>query len=333
MKLVMKKSNRVQFKKGYSYNPKRDGVSQSILHEFLACKESARMSVIHGRYVDVAKWPLVYGSIAHDLLEYGYLQCGDFSRGEIMAAASKAVVTHLDKEGRSSDRSEMAEIAAMIAVEIITAYFKYYWKKTDSKVKWTLIESQFRYSFGMDADAVGKVDGGFIDKNGEHVLFETKNKSRFDKDFENWLGIDMQLGYYLFGYESLIPGAKPKRALYNLLRRPNKPKFDKNFRTCMIDLENDLIKRPEFYFQRYSVKFTDQEITRHKRSIEFKIALFVNWFNKAQYTPLEQIDLEYNPGACERFGSKCAFLSHCSLGDISGLDTKPQPHMELETNG
>lgn len=321
-------------KPGYSFDPKRDGVSQSMLHTWLACREDARMSIVLGYTMQQASWPLVYGSISHDCLDFGYKAGGDFADSDLRDHLGKSIQAYLKKEGNSIEQQDMAEQAGLLLKQIIPAYFERWWKKQDSKQKWTVIESQFRKEITPTLDAVGKMDGGFIDhQDGEHYLLETKNKSRFDKDFENWLGIDLQLAYYLMGYPCVVPRARVRGAIYNLMRRPDRPKGKKDMTEVLSSLSDDLRKRPDHWFLRYKVKFTEQEIVDQLDSIHAKLGAFYDWWLKAKDDLHGHIDPLFNPGACERFGKKCKYLQHCAFKDLSGLTLKPQPHMELEANG
>lgn len=323
MKLVMKK----RVNTGYKFDPFKDGITQSILSAWLICREKSRMNTLLGLTSGGASWPLTYGSIAHGALEPYY---ADLSLGKLGTSfahyARTALKVYMAGEGKDSlERQSMAEEAAAI-VTVILPHYHQKWSSHDTKVRWTAIEKQFkREACGGRCTATGKIDGGFETKK-EHWLFETKNKSSFNASYESWLGIDLQLGYYLLGYRSLV-GCIPVGALYNILRRPDRLKAKSvSFKDYLEKIDEDVTKRPEHYFMRYRLKFTAKEIQQHELSIEDKLREFMNWHDTTDH---KERDLMYNPNACEQFGSTCPYMASCAHGDKSGLTQRTVVHPEL----
>jgi hypothetical protein len=313
----------------YTFDPERDGVSQSILHSWLSCREKARMGTLLGMQSPGAAWPLVYGTVMHGVLEQYY---GGLTLAKKLAPFSQMANEALfqfckSDEGKDSlERQDMAREASCLATVIMPHYHQK-WKHHDERVRWTAVEKKFERPVpAARCVAVGKIDGGFQDDKKAHWLFETKNKSSFNASYDKWLGIDLQLGYYLLGY-SHITQCTPVGAVYNLIRRPDRLKSKStSFNDYLARTDEDIKKRPDHYFTRYRVKFTKEEILRHERSIEGKLIEFRRWYDSVKK---DQMDPMYNPGACEQFGSTCYLIDSCAHGDRSNLVQRKAVHPEL----
>ena len=312
----------------YSFDPMEDGVTQSVLSQWLSCREKARISIILGLSSPGASWPLIYGSVAHLALKlyYGDLVLKISPRHQWYAYTAATAFAKSIECHNNLERQDMCNEAGLILGAMLPAYHKK-WGATDGKVRWTVVESKFRREVPpARCVATGQIDGGF-EVNGKHWLFETKNKSSFNQSYERWLGIDLQLGYYLLGYRALMK-TTPVGAVYNILRRPDRLKAKSiDMADYVTKITNDVAKRPEHYFMRYRQPFSAQEVETHECHITTKLMEFRDWYDEAKNSTNR--DPLYNPGACEQFGSTCPYLDSCANDDRSGLVRRAVPHPEL----
>lgn len=308
----------------YSFDPKRDGVSQSVLNAFLDCRELCRMSTVLGYAEPGASWPLVFGSISHTVLELYYARLCHGQAPDMPADVDAAVARYrASDENATRQHDEMAEEAQAI-LHVMMPEYQRRWRERDVRVTWVASEPEFRVPFD-DYDMVGKMDGLF-QENEEHWILETKNKSRFNQTYDLWLAIDLQLQYYLEAVR-YVYRIVPAGAVYNLIRRPERPtKKSESAAEFFAKLREDVRKRSDHYFVRFKARFSKAELDANHRSVHAKIKTFVEWFRSQDHSGR---DPNYNPGACNRFTKDCFCLESCANDDRSTLPRKKRPHPEL----
>lgn len=335
MKLILKKSVA-----GYSYDPRRDGVTQSQLAVWLECREKARQRFILGWQESRISFPLCFGSITHNVIQSYRLTVGlhkdPASEMTQRSWIDRSATRWLREEGNgSSENEETAELSAALLYRLFPQYVAK-WGADDSKLRWPLVEEKFRYELD-GLVMVGKIDALAEDKREKTILYETKNKSWIRDKLFDWLPLDLQLGYYLSGFEiaqeaiatsggDYVP-AYPDTVVYDVLKRPGERRKKDESLNDFADRCGENASKDEEAFQRFRMDLTDAERRRQKRSSWGKLLAFTEWCDKTRSET--DIDPLYNPGACEGKYGTCPFLGTCAHGSREGQVRMRSPHPEL----
>jgi hypothetical protein len=325
----------------YSYDPRKDGVTQSILATWLECREKARLSTIEGLSSRGSSKPLVHGDVMHRILKryYLYLLHGRPESQMRPSAWVDEVHAEWTKENADAptDSKDLATEAAIMGRIIMPRYVAR-WHTHDSKVKWTMAESTFRVHIPVMMERgrieqvlfTGQIDGGF-ESGGKEVLFETKNKGQFSDKLMSALSIDHQLGAYLTALGRMRKH-QPKKVLYNLIRRPQeRKKKDESLSEFASRVAANIDKEPEHYFERYKVDLSKEEVDKLVFSTEFKIAEFYRWWEgHRDANTLKTLDPMWNGHACIQGYMTCHFIPICANGDRSNHCVRKLVHPELK---
>ena len=316
------------------YNPKRDGVTFSLLTKWKNCRERARLH-LQGWSTARVTLSQIFGTIIHAILERIY---GDIQLKRLKALpTAKYVARHLaaiEKEWRkenpkaSTETLQDLEIALMMVEAIVPIYFKW-WHKDLTTIKWQALEHTFSLPVPQHGTFVrGKMDGRFLSSQSRGVnLFETKTKSRLGESGESnltdLLGFELQVNLYL-GAIFATDGAAPAGLLYNIIRRPNlQRKKSETFAIFQRRVAADVAARPEFYFIRLRMSVDKRELEREGREQAEMIDDFMRWYrgDAGHYK---------NSDHCENKYGTCEFLKVCAARDYTGLYRRPTVFRELE---
>jgi len=333
------------------YNPD-NGVTCSILRSWVDCRERARL-YLDGIRPKIAKASLWEGSLFHDILMHLYRSMNLSKLNDIYYQMEKRIIEESSGEDQLLSGLEKMETAK----DVINAYIKYY-RKTDFPSKrsrararsriapsgsnsrsssrsssssnhfytFLNLEKQFdiywnvkgEVSSNIETDSMfeetsiyhrlrGKIDAILKDSDGHYWIMETKTKSRMGHDYINTLSFDFQALFYSLAVEDLI-GSPVKGVIFNLIRRPS----SKNY-------QEDLINRPDHYFQRIKVQFPKGAVEKFKKELHIKIKEFTQW----AYDPK---NLTWkNEYACTGKWT-CQYLDICATG--SDPKTNPLFHNE-----
>lgn len=316
------------------YDMERDGVTQSLVAMWLACREQARLYLEgwDSRYVSPA---LVFGSIMHGALEQAYLEV---QSGKLRSAPSRKTageyVDRVEKQWRrenlspTKDTLEVLEESLALTERIIPIYFDF-WSNDFKTKKWLSLEENFNMPVKLESGKVipvkGKRDGTFQTKSGIW-LFETKTKSMVNEgDLMETLSFETQIMLYMKSmWKQSVDGAPPRGTLYNIIRKTAlKRKVEEDVVQFADRVEADMLARPDFYFIRIESPVTRQEL------IDF-------WKQFASI--LEEMHLWHTgklanyktTGQCINKYGKCKFLPVCSRGEHGGLYKRKTVFKELE---
>lgn len=256
------------------WNLWKDGVTQSFLKSFLACREQTRLSYVEGWTPTFGTTALSFGSCSHWCLLQIYKD-----RVKPREAIERYMQLHapsMETEKARKERLQMLDVIELVLHEY-TRYWRGDWTgKYGSNVDWTVkpktwlgLEKPFlvsyRYPDGKETHLRGVFDGTFDSRAGTHWLFETKNLSRIDEDeIADGLAFDFQLNFYLLALW-LRDREPPKGAVFNVIRRPGQR--DKNHEKLLKKIHDDIRKRPEHYFKRWSYTPTPDELMEFRNRI------------------------------------------------------------------
>ncbi len=241
------------------YNMRRDGVSATLLLDFIQCREMAKVSV-EGWRPAIQPAPMQFGSLAHEVLH----DCYSFQkvnkkrpkRGFVLKAIETVCAKTYDKFGsRWSDRElNLLEFQKAQMAAVLPAYFEYW----DDAFDWVALEEWFEQPVG-DTFVKGRMDGAFHRKK-ELWIFETKTSSRIEEDaITETLERDFQGNVYeLVAFYKY--GVRPNGRLQNFIRRPGQEqKKSESLDEYEARVAADVADRPDHYFKRFEVPSTKKE--------------------------------------------------------------------------
>lgn len=294
--------------KGF-YKPERDGITQSLLHKFLFCRQQALWD-LQGYSLRSPSFALTYGNIVHAVLEkvYEKIRLGKITKvpsSKLILKFTKEIEHQWVKENPRANQKalEFLELSLLIAESTLPIYFDY-WSKDLKSIKWEKIESSFKLPFklqdGRKTFIRGKLDGAF--RNPKLWLFETKTKMRIEEDsLVEYLGFELQVNLYIMALLE-IERKQPSGVLYNIIRRTALRQGKKeNLKQFALRISNDIKKRPEYYFIRLEIAFTKEDTLAFKNEFSALIKDFYDWFDG-------KVGHYKNTGNCEGKYGACEFL-------------------------
>ncbi len=315
-----------------------DGITQSILSDWVSCRQRSRYRLDGWRSLGTSK-SLRFGSLFHSLLQDLYQTVRDdhrFSKGAFLGKGkpNKKVLESFfagfsDKHMKSvlqtiSDPEEIQahEDDLLIAGVIFPEYCKAY-QEDFTPSRWTEVEGTF--SVGWKSWRLrGRIDGVMRIKKGLWLL-ETKTKSRIDENLlSTALTFDFQnLFYLLCAEECFESNEKIKGVLYNIVRVPSLRQGKKETFAGLVDrIRADIKERPEHYFKRFEINYDQSDRERFAKDLEFKLIEFERWHRGMMPT-------YRNENACTGKWN-CTYLDACASGEMAGYLKNGRPFAELE---
>lgn len=280
----------------------RDGITFSAISKFLGCPHRFHLQYVQGWVSKKIAIPLEFGNLFH-------LYKQDHTPGEDVEPLLKIgmkYVRHRVEEKRldAETEEELYRLAAVVHVTF-RQYAKYWEKRAsiewqdrhyhEKNFHWIEKEKTFLIHYRMPDGRIvkltGKQDGAFqLDKQtrGNWVL-ENKTKGDIDQDGIR-LGLvkDLQTGIYLTARQSM-DNVCPRGFLYNVIRRTKlSPRKNEKAKAFAERVEADIVKRPEWYFMRWSVEITPQDLVdfqvQNLNPILFRIC---RWWDSIKRNPMD----------------------------------------------
>jgi len=295
----------------------RDGVTQSLLLEFAACRRRAQLSYIKGYSSEYSSDALAFGSLFHGALEHLYNNQHLLS--QLPKAWLKETWRHIYHDYRqetervrhwSEEDETKCNLHKAYLYLLLPVYFKKYWPQDRTK-EWVKNEVVFKNVWKFNGlPFTGKFDRVARNQHGEIWVYETKTKSRIDPTLQDRLSFDFQSNFYMFNYW-LETRVYPKGFVYDVIQRPQHRMGMKEDLPGFIKRVGEAID--DTFFQRITVTRTQQEL--------------IDWVNN-DLTPLTQEFLDWRAGklatyrnaaSCETRYGACKFLKVCGLKDYRGL--------------
>lgn len=313
------------------YNIKTDGITQSLLSMFRACRQKARM-YLEGYDTKYHKLGLTYGTIGHALLEEVYTDIMTKKIKGIPAANQiKKHTAIIEKkwyaENKKYDKESAGYVEYSLALleKTIPLYFDFHQKDLKA-IRWLGLERKFALPYklqdGRETIIRGKIDGDF-EKNGMW-LFESKFWSVIpEASLSETLSLDGQVLLYLWALKNL-KSRTPQGAIYNIIRRTClNQKKDESLIKFSARVQKDIEERPEFYFIRYEI-FTDKiEMKNFANQLHGMVRDFYDWWQG--FVPHYK-----NPDSCNGKYGACQYLTACARNDFSALHKRKVLFSELE---
>lgn len=292
----------------------RDGVTYSSMSKFLNCRERFRLSQVEGWTSNNVSVPLEFGNLFH---LYSEAQSHRFSEKEMLKIGMK----YADKRLQNADVDTIADMQRLVAVSYVTfdEYVKH-WSKHPSmqhggldlyeeKFDWVGKEVQFdeRHQVPVllssrEVRCRGKIDGVFRlnKKNPSLWVMENKTKGDIDVDgIRGGLSKDLQTGFYMFNVWKKF-GRMPDGVLYNVIRRTGlRPRVSETASQFADRVRDDIQNRPEWYFMRWKVEITKQDMedfqTKMLNPILYQMIVWWDSIKKNPFVPHLLHDDDGNP--------------------------------------
>lgn len=312
-----------KFKIGVSYPGwnLKDGATQSMISEFLACRERVRLSYVEGWTSEATSNAITFGSLFHTCLEkiYRFLQLKVDWKGINISNVVDNTLKDFKTDAKiwtPDDETNNILNTGFLKI-LIPAYCKKYLEK-DSKTKWFMVEEE--YDTPLNGIRFrGKFDRLQMNKHDEVWVWDTKTKGRIDPTIQDRLSFDLQMMIYITAYESQFKKL-PAGFVYDIIQRPalrrGKTETLQHF---MERVKGDV---DDSYFLRIRMRLDPEEYKRWKKEFLIVCTEFEEWSRK-----LTQIR---NPTACETRYGLCKFIKVCSANDFTGLRKKEKLFSELE---
>lgn len=318
------------------YNPRTDGITQSIVSGFMKCRVFSKLS-LQGWTPLKTGAALQFGEMAHGVLENVYLEVSEGKRKTAptqkeVYALIKGQVDAWEKSPRGQragdEQVQQLELNAALLEAVLPHYFRFWASEDFSKIQWVALEKEFEVEleipiFGM-VKLRGKIDGVYRDASKHLKVFETKTKGRIEEDsLSELLAFDFQTDYYAIACGK-IWNELPTGARYNIVRRPGQ-KLSKKGETLTAfrqRVEKEVIDDPKHYFIRYQIDKPKKDLAEFKRQLEQKIKDLIDW--KEGRLPTYR-----NETACmDRFGA-CRYLKICASQNYDGFYKRERMFEEL----
>lgn len=320
-----------------------------MLRTFLRCREQCRLSYLEGWTPKVDADYLEFGSLLHEVLEVI-----DYDRmhNSGIDHELKRVMSAMFKARTSASKYTTAEATKLtnIILEVRTVLSNYfeYWQGNDEQTEWLSREEQFEFNYTYPYQPIptinakrtvnlrGMIDGIQLPKKDRKrgvVLFETKTKGRFDETgILDALPLDFQTMLYCFAVQR-THNVSVQGVRYNIIRRPQLYlRKDETIADYCNRLDDDIRKRPTWYFFRYYSQLETEDVNRWVSSqLNAVLQEFTAWYESLlrcespEQSPLHFIHhdaLYYNHSRSHLFGL-------ITKGHTTGLYRRKAFHREL----
>jgi len=246
--------------------PEIDGITQSILREFLVCRERARIKLALGlKPVEHFSPKLAYGRLFH--------ACLDGMLNEEFKALCQSYPEFV----------EQLTFWKRIAQEQAKSYLEVY-----KNSKEPILASELVFDVKLDKFRLrGKVDG-LIEKEKKLWVVERKTTSKFDEsEIISRVSFDLQTGFYLVALTQ--EGMQIGGVYYDVVKRPlSGGKY--SFRQRVNENPEEYFQRivetfytdPEYYFNRYAVVIIPEYIEKFKQKCLLPLLHEINIWYKAR---------------------------------------------------
>lgn len=310
-----------------SWNLWNDGVGQTFIHFFLACKEQTRLRYLQLWQPKKIPFDLEFGICFHWLLG----QCYGTKKVPSVDAIKffiKQYKTNWKKRNSMPLQKQLEENELIygLSEQLLIEYVKRWSGDWTGKyplgcgvvkpVEWIVLEKRYQipyvYPDGKETFLLAVFDGLFYDKKANLWLFESKTKGRIDEEaIQDLLPVDIQLMLsMLITKEGL--NQKLSGVLYNLVRRPGLyRRKDEQLKVFLERIQKDIKKRYEWYFLRYEFAIDWSEVQQWKKDFLDPVMQDIRaWFEGVLPTYV-------NPDALYNQYGRCDLYNAIVKGDFS----------------
>jgi hypothetical protein len=337
---TVKRSKRLPMAPAF-YDPERDGVTQSLLSKFKQCRELTR-NALEGWTGKFPAAPLVYGSLAHYVLEQAYKRIEQQratvpSQEDVLWWLGNARDIWKEENPAASDISiNIFEDSFMKNAAILPQYFKY-WKTDFTTREWVALEREFKVPMSVtlpDGRLVstflrGKMDGVFRTPKAKSRpkalrLFETKNQASVNEEqLIDTLSFNLQTSVYLLALQKLhneVPAEVEMNIIRKTALRQGKKEAARAFEARIVA---DVRERPDHYFVRMGMSVDPGDVVTMEKEVTALVVDFLFWWygGGSHYR---------NDKACYFYNRPCDMIKKCATDDTTQLFKRDRVFSELE---
>lgn len=295
----------------------RDGLTQSMLLEFLACRKRAHLSYREGWSSITTSNAITFGTLFHACLEKYYKD----KQADIPKLITNCLTEY--KESVTKERQWTVEDAENHALNegfirsVLPKYIDNY-KTKDANKTYSNIEEEFNVEIN-GIRCRGKMDRVETNKDGEIWIVDTKTKSRIDPNIQDRLSFDPQVMLYILAYQTMT-GNIPRGFMLDIIQRPALRRGKEE--TLQHFIERVRKDVDESYFSRIQWRLNSSEFETWKEEFRQMIVEFKAWAEGRSAT-------YRNPASCSTRYGDCKFSKFCGLGITDGLVKKTKVFSEL----
>jgi len=305
--------------------PDPEGITQSLIQSFLKCRRSFLYQMnkwaSEGKRTNFAN-----GSITHDTLDKVYT----FYKKRGKLPSEKLIKKWLSKYDKENPNwlptgNTDAERYKAVCFVMVTEYVKYH-KADFKRGRIAGIEQVFDIKW-RGYRFRGKKDLTFNIKQRRWIM-ETKTSGRIQEDILMLkLAFDFQNLFYV-NAEEVEHKVKVAGVLYNIIRNPGLKFTDASLTKYCERLRKDVKKRPEHYFKRFEIPYTNID----KKNFKEELHEICKDIEGLLYCPVKQTLCKAykNTRSCTGM-FPCSFIKACASGELDGYIQVKSLFKELET--
>jgi hypothetical protein len=299
------------------YNMLRDGITQSLLANFMCCRLRGLLAINRWSHPDKVL-NTGFGSMFHDVLDKIYSNGSKPAIDKIKKWLDEFIKENYKKG--SAKTKDAAQFDAAQATALFIVYLERY-DEDFTKKQFKRVEQIWEAECG-EYKLRAKIDGEYLDKKNQPWLIEHKTKSHVRDDFlQKHLSFDFQCLFYTYIYEQNTR-KNIRGVLYNIVRKPShKLHIGETLKAYTERMISVISKEPDNFFHRYEIAFTPADKRRFAEELKLKLIDAENVISGGA--------VYKNEFAC-MMPYKCEFLEACACGHLNGYVQKDCVSPELD---
>jgi hypothetical protein len=319
----------IVFPKDFSLT--KQGCTQSLACKFKQCPRKYLLSV-NKWHSKKGQEKNAVGNIVHAVLSNRYTVIPLFNN-KINSVASmfdsnminKLIIEEIEKRNSKYQYIERKQLEYFktVAYCVLINYLKNY--ANDFKTAYfTKVEEEF----AVEIEGIlwrGKRDGDHIVKKDKSLwVREIKNRSRINEDnIMQGLQFDFQSNLYCVTRDN--DKVNTSGFIYDMIRTPqNKPKKDETLQFFSQRLEEEISKKPEYYFIRFEVPLTEKD----KKIFTIELGLLNE--DLTMFLGSEKPSIHKNSFSCIDGTFPCEYLEACTQGNMNNYYQSRKIFEELD---
>lgn len=293
------------------------GITQTLLSQYLACPRAWLFAVNGYTNPDKVK-KTRFGTMIHAYT--------DAFHGEFMGRAPvpfSAIMLRpeiiRDTTPLSADDAKDCELDMLQAEVVCEAYAERY-REEDGRTKQFVNAERTHAAHYLDTYLLRtKIDAEFVHRDTQDTrvyILETKTISRLE---ESRLALKLHNDFQTM-FEATVLAHEPAPVhvggvCYNIVRRPQiKPKVGESLTVYRQRLVADIRSRPDFYFIRYTIGYTDRDLAAFEQDLQdYLSSLECNMIGR----------FRRNLTSCTGREYVCDYIDDCIAGRITTLVKQP----------
>jgi len=312
------------------YDPRKHGITQSKLANFLQCRQRAKYTADGIGWVEgMEREALWFGSMIHWLLERYHQGHVDVSVEDWAKERNRS----RSKTEFKPRRANQAEANLIYVGQLLFDGYKKKWAKVNKRRTFVSLESEFCVPFSLRSGEVvflrGKRDGtGIRMPNGSDWLFETKTAARHNEDQKmTLLQFDFQCSFYLICSE--IERQKKMAGIwYNIIRKPGIVQLQREtVEEYRARVKKAIDDQPDYFFYQYEVAFTPKQKRRALEELTHIVNEFMDWYDDQDRKTYKNTVACTAPYTCG-YIQACAKV--CDATKVMGMGDLDRVHPELD---